>query len=103
MLSVSLRVSLSQRSYFNIPGSEMYSGYSHVDEEMLSWRSIVLARKEPRRILVQSDTTLVNNDVVLKEYEDSTKGVCLSFAHKYQGHDNDLEGLWKAEQVFHSY
>jgi len=84
-------------------GHKMYAGYSHVNEEMLSWRGIVLARKEPRRILVQSDTALVNGDVVLRDYEDSTCGVCQSFAKKYDGHDRELEELWRAEQLFHDY
>ena len=94
---------LSLIPFLSPPGSEMYAGYSKVDEEMLAWRSIVVARKEPRRILVQSDTAIVNDEVVIRDYEDSTKGVCQSFAMKYQGHDVELEALWKAEQGFHAY
>jgi len=84
-------------------GAKMYAGYSAVNEQMLALRSVVLARKEPRRILVQNNTELVNGDVVLKEYADTVEGVCDSFATRYRGHDDQLEELWKAEQVFHDY
>lgn len=36
----------------------MYDGYSSVGEEFLELRKIVLARKQPRRMLVQANTRI---------------------------------------------
>ena len=84
-------------------GQSMYGSYSNVNEEMLVWRKIVLARKQPRRIFVQSNTSIVNGDVCLQEFEPSSAGVCTSFSQRYPQHDGELEELWKAEQKFHKY
>lgn len=84
-------------------GQKMYAGYSSVNEEMLAWRKIVLARKQPRRIFVQSNTEIVNGDVSLQEFEANIVGVCQSFSKRYPQHDAELEELWKAEQKFHEY
>ena len=39
-------------------GQKMYHGYSTVGSDMLEKRKIVLARKQPRRIYVQSNTKI---------------------------------------------
>ena len=36
----------------------MYDGYSNVNEEFLELRKLVLARKQPRRMLVQANTSI---------------------------------------------
>ena len=39
-------------------GQKMYQGYSTVGSDMLEKQKIVLARKQPRRIYVQSNTKM---------------------------------------------
>ena len=39
-------------------GQKMYQGYSTVGSDMLEKRKIVLARKQPRRMYVQSNTKI---------------------------------------------
>lgn len=42
-------------------GKKMYNAYSGVNEEFLELRKVVLARKQPRRMLVQANTVLKGN------------------------------------------
>jgi dipeptidyl-peptidase III len=56
-----------------------YEDLSKVDGEYLEWRKVVLVNKMPRWAFVQANTFLDNGDVVLKEYEPSTKGVIQSW------------------------
>lgn len=42
-------------------GKKMYDGYSNVGENFLKLRNIVLERKQPRRMLVQANTTVNGN------------------------------------------
>ena len=42
-------------------GKKMYGGYSNVGEKFLKLRNIVLERKQPRRMLVQANTTVNGN------------------------------------------
>lgn len=84
-------------------GQKMYGDYSAVNEEMLAWRKIVLARKQPRRIFVQCNTEIKNGEVHLSEYDANVAGICESFSKRYPQHDAELEELWKADQKFHQY
>ena len=61
---------------------EYYEELSRVDGDYLAWRSIVLARQEPKWVFVQPNTFLVDNDVILKEYEANSEGVIQSWAER---------------------
>lgn len=63
---------------------ELYNHYSDVSEPWLSWRSIVLANKQPRKMFVQSNTKLENGDVKLKAYEANCEGLIQSWVERYE-------------------
>ena len=54
---------------------EMYDRYSEVSEPWASRRQIVVDRKQPRTILVQANTKLVEEKLELVQYEPSTEGL----------------------------
>lgn len=66
-------------------GGAMFNAYGTVTPEMLEYRGIVMARKEPRRILLQPNMVLEEGTVVLKEYEETMVGVVQSFVDRF-GH-----------------
>ena len=65
----------------------MYEGYSRVvgegEHPWLTWRDIVISRKKPRSILVQGNTQLENEKVVLVQYEPSPKGMVTSWKERF--------------------
>ncbi|KAH9252397.1 hypothetical protein BASA81_009683 [Batrachochytrium salamandrivorans] len=64
-------------------GLAFYNAATSVPESWLPWRDIVLARKLPRKILLQGNTVLgADGDVVLKEYELSLNGLIESFIER---------------------
>lgn len=85
-------------------GKSLYDEYTSVNEEMLSLREIVLARKKPRRIFVQPHLRL-ENDVVLEEFEASASGMIESFVRRFEGQDeliSHLDRLWREEAHIHT-
>ena len=58
---------------------EYYEELSRVHDAYLLWRDIVLAKKEPKWVFVQANTFLRDDEVVLKEYEPTAKGVVQSW------------------------
>ena len=54
---------------------EMYDKYSEVSEPWDSRRNIVVDRKQPRSILVQANTRLVNEKLELVQYEPNPEGL----------------------------
>lgn len=65
-------------------GSQMFAKYSEVTDEMLEVRDIVLARKEPRKQLIQPNLLLGQSGVELRTYESDTKGMVQSWVDRYQ-------------------
>ena len=61
---------------------EYYEDLSRVDGEYLVWRKIVLAKKQPRWVYVFANTFLDGEEVILKEYEPTTRGVISSWAER---------------------
>jgi dipeptidyl-peptidase-3 len=61
---------------------EYYEELSRVHAEHLAWRGIVLAKQEPRWVFVQANTFLRGDEVVLKEYAATVKGVIQSWAER---------------------
>ena len=54
---------------------EMYDKYSEVCEPWASRRQIVVDRRQPRSILVQSNTTIKDEKLELLQYEGNTEGL----------------------------
>lgn len=67
---------------------QMYDKYSDVSEPWASRRDIVVARKQPRMILVQANTKLVNEKLELVQYEPSPEGMIKSWAERFTDYDS---------------
>jgi dipeptidyl-peptidase-3 len=61
---------------------DYYEELSRVHGEYLKWRDVVLANQEPKWVFVQANTFLRNDEVVLKEYAATAKGVIESWAER---------------------
>ena len=61
---------------------EYYQELSRVDSEQMKWREIVLARRRPKWVFVQPNTFLRGDEVVLKEYEPTARGVVHSWPER---------------------
>ena len=86
---------------------EMYDRYSKVPESgahpWARWRNIILSRKEPRKIFVQSNTFIDgfdSNNVVLKNYESSFTGFIQSWIERFPNLDTSqtLIELWNKDK-----
>jgi len=64
-------------------GTKMYGDLSQVDDEFLAIRNIVLAKKKPRRVFVQAQTTIENGTVNIKEFEATAEGLIQSFVARF--------------------
>lgn len=64
------------------PCREYYEELSRVHDQYLTWREIVLAKKQPKWVYVQANTFLDGEEVVLKEYEPTVEGVIQSWAER---------------------
>ncbi|XP_018397006.1 PREDICTED: dipeptidyl peptidase 3 [Cyphomyrmex costatus] len=91
---------------------KMYDRYSEVPANgpypWGRWRDLILSRKEPRKIFVQSNTFidgLNSNNVMLKNYEPSFAGLIQSWTERFPSLDvsETLIELWeKDKQYFES-
>eukprot|EP00656_Telonema_subtile_P015366 TRINITY_DN18030_c0_g1_i2.p1 TRINITY_DN18030_c0_g1~~TRINITY_DN18030_c0_g1_i2.p1 ORF type:complete len:177 (-),score=41.46 TRINITY_DN18030_c0_g1_i2:328-858(-) len=79
-------------------GSSMFNAYSEVPAEMLSLREIVMARKEPRKLLVQPHLKLEADALVLEEFDQTVEGMIASFAARFPAEDPELLELYHAEK-----
>lgn len=74
---------------------KMYDEYSRVSGEgaypWLAWRDIVVARKQPRMILVQGNTKLEDEKMELVQYEPNPAGMIQSWRERF----SDVESLDK--------
>ncbi|KAI4188464.1 MAG: hypothetical protein L6R41_002143 [Letrouitia leprolyta] len=61
---------------------QYYEDLSKVDGQYLEWRSIVLARKQPKWVFVQANTFLDGEEVTLKEYNPTPEGVIQSWLER---------------------
>nr|XP_023013816.1 dipeptidyl peptidase 3 [Leptinotarsa decemlineata] len=61
----------------------LYDHYAEVNEPWASWRSIVLANKQPRKMFVQANTFLEGQEVRLKTYESSVSGLLQSWVDRF--------------------
>lgn len=94
-------------------GSSMYEGYSTVSAGMLKVREIVMARKEPRKLLVQphlyqksdaasaSDANANQQDessVGYKTFPSTAEGLIESFLTRFPSEDPELLALYQTDK-----
>lgn len=86
--------------------NELYQRYSHVDEKFAKWREIVLLNKQPRLIMVQSNTELAGEKVHLKTYAPTAEGFVESWRERYSGDEpalqNIMEKIWENDKKYFS-
>jgi len=71
---------------------EMYDKYSEVCEPWASRRQIVVDRRQPRSILVQSNTTIKDEKLELLQYEGNTEGLVRSWAERFDD-ANEIDAI----------
>jgi dipeptidyl-peptidase-3 len=76
----------------------MFNGYSQVPEEMLELREVVLARKEPRKLLVQPNMVLTATGVELRTYNASAEGMVASWVDRFRDDLPELFALVEGSQ-----
>ncbi|XP_014228918.1 dipeptidyl peptidase 3 isoform X1 [Trichogramma pretiosum] len=83
----------------------MYEKYSEVPETgshpWAKWRNIILAHKQPRKIFVQSNTTIdESGNVVLKNYDATFEGLIQSWVERFPSpsSSDNLIKLWEKDQ-----
>ncbi|KAL2850880.1 dipeptidyl peptidase III [Aspergillus pseudodeflectus] len=59
-----------------------YEDLSQVDEEALQWRDVVVYHKDPPLAFCHANTFLSGDEVQLKEYEPTTRGIVQSWAER---------------------
>lgn len=75
--------------------TELYNHYAEVSEPWLSWRSIVLAKKQPRKMFVQANTVLEGSNVSLKTYDVTPEGLIQSWVDRFEDPQFLYESLVK--------
>jgi len=61
---------------------ELYEDLSHVDEEALAWREIVISKRDRPLVFCHANTYAEDGEVKLKEYEPTARGVIQSWAER---------------------
>jgi len=81
-------------------GSKMYDAYSQVPDEMAKLREIVMARKEPRKLLIQPHMQKDDDgNVQLKTFSETPEGMVESFVARFPPEDPDLMMLYNKDKA----
>ncbi|CAD5209170.1 unnamed protein product [Bursaphelenchus okinawaensis] len=72
-------------------GLKFFNKWSEVSDEHLKWREVCLARRKPRRVLVQHNTVKEGNEVNIVEYQASAEGLVQSVLERHP--DEAMEEL----------
>jgi dipeptidyl-peptidase III len=80
----------------------LYEQYSSVDDQFAKWRDIVLLNKQPRLILIQSNTEIADDKAQLRPYESSCDGFIESWRNRFGNDSLDLQKimlkLWEKDE-----
>jgi dipeptidyl-peptidase-3 len=80
-------------------GSKMFGSYSEVPADMAEIRSIVMARKEPRKLLVQGHMQpTADGGFDFKAFQSSPIGMINSFKTRYPAEDPELFELYRSDK-----
>ncbi|XP_044727617.1 dipeptidyl peptidase 3 isoform X2 [Chrysoperla carnea] len=86
--------------------SKMYNAYSEVPESgpypWAQWREIIMAHKQPRKMMVQANTLVKGDEIILKNYESNFAGLIKSVVERFPNAEIDtiLEELWEKDQKY---
>ena len=81
-------------------GSAMFNGYSEVTAEFAALREIVMARKEPRKLLVQPHMHADGaGGVALSQFDETPQGMVESFVARFPAEDPELLALYEREKA----
>ena len=61
---------------------QFYGDLSKVEGECLEWREIVLKKKQSKKAFVQANTFCQGEEVMLKEYASTTRGIVQSWVER---------------------
>uniref|UniRef100_A0A7E4WD76 Dipeptidyl peptidase 3 n=1 Tax=Panagrellus redivivus TaxID=6233 RepID=A0A7E4WD76_PANRE len=79
-------------------GTKMFNEWGAVGEEQIRWRNVVVARRKPRRVFVQPNTTVEGDSIKLKTYPSSFAGVINSFVERHsQESVLELLNVWEKD------
>ena len=80
-------------------GTALFERYSNVSADMSAARAIVMARKEPRQLLVQPHLKLCasGDDVEIQTFDATPQGMIESFVAHFPPEDAELTRLHEAE------
>jgi dipeptidyl-peptidase-3 len=78
-------------------GGALFEEYSVVDDDMLQLRTIVMDRKEPRRLLLQPNLVVEAGSVTLRGYPSTPAGLVQSYLDRFQ--HLDLAALCEAAEL----
>jgi len=82
-------------------GSKMFNSYSEVPADMAELRAIVMARKEPRKIMVQGHMQAkAEGGFEMKSFESSPIGMISSFVTRFPAEDAELLELYQRDKKY---
>ena len=75
----------------------MFDKYSEVSDHLeypyLKFRDIVIQRKKPRKLFIQSSTKLSEGQVVLNSYPSTHEGLIESFKDHFEDEEEDIDEI----------
>jgi dipeptidyl-peptidase III len=81
-------------------GTKFYNEYSEVPEDMARLREVVMARKEPRKLLIQPHMYKDSDGKIqLKSFPSTPEGMIESFVTRFPPEDPELLALYEEEKV----
>ena len=85
-------------------GRALFGAYAEVPPAMAARRAVVMARKEPRALLVQPHMALDGagggaGEATLRSFDESPRGMVESFVARYPAEDPELLALYEQEKA----